>query len=325
MHPAVGLCGGAPLQEVNFKVTHIRILMCTRNGAAFLQEQLDSFVRQDHPDWSLWVSDDHSTDDTNVILSRFAAAHSDREVRLMQGPGQGAAQNFLWLLCHPDLPNNHIAISDQDDIWLEGKLSRALAVMKVADAARPVLYAGQSVITDAEMRPFSVSSDSSHNPELRNALVQNLFAGHSSVLNPAALRVVRQSGQPNGIPYHDWWLYLLLSGAGAQCLLDPAPVVAWRQHRNNAIGAAGRIGGLRRRARVIWSGQYQLWMDGLVAHLRKREPLLTRDASSLLADYGIARTQPGLFRAFAYARLGLHRQSCAGTVLFYMLAVLGRI
>ncbi|MFY0312397.1 glycosyltransferase [Leisingera sp. D0M16] len=298
--------------------------MCTRNGAAFLQEQLASFLQQDHSDWSLWVSDDNSTDGTLQILQRFAAAHPEREIRLLHGPEQGAAQNYLSLLCHPDLPGTHIALSDQDDIWLENKLSRALAVMKTADAGGPVLYAGQSVITDAGMRPLSVSSDPQSKPGLRNALVQNLFSGHSSVLNPAALRLVRQSGRPDGIPYHDWWIYLLLSGAGAQCLLDSEPVVAWRQHEGNLIGASRRAGGLRRRVRVMWSGQYRDWMDHLVAHLRKRDALLTKEARNLLAGYAAARAQPGPLRALGYARLGLRRQSGPETALFYALATLGR-
>lgn len=304
--------------------THIRILMGTRNGAAFLQEQLASFLRQDHADWSLWVSDDGSTDDTRQILDRFAAAHPGREIRLLQGPGQGAAQNYLSLLCHPELPEDHVALSDQDDIWLDSKLSRALAMMKKADPARPVLYAGQSVITDAGMRPLMMPSGAPQRPGLRNALVQNLFSGHSSVLNPAALRLVRQSGRPEGIPYHDWWLYLLLSGAGAQCLLDSEPVVAWRQHEGNLIGAVGRAGGLRHRARVMWSGQYQGWMDKLVAHLSMRGDLLTQEARSLLAGYAAARARPGPLRALSYARLGLSRQSRPETALFYALATLGR-
>ena len=41
---------------------HIQIVMATCNGARFLREQLESFAAQDHQDWSLLVSDDHSTD-----------------------------------------------------------------------------------------------------------------------------------------------------------------------------------------------------------------------------------------------------------------------
>lgn len=298
--------------------------MGTRNGADFLAAQLDSFLEQDHGDWSLWVSDDGSDDDTCNILERFAADHPDREVRILRGPGQGPAQNYLSLLCHPDLPDDHVALADQDDIWLPGKLSRALVVMAGVRPDAPALYAAQSVIADMQLRPRRITSDPPRPPELRNALVQNLFAGHSTVLNPAALRLVRQAGQASGIPYHDWWLYLLLSASGAHCLLDQEPVVIWRQHAANTIGAAGRLGGLRRRVHVMWSGQYRDWIDRQLAHLGAQETLLTGEARQILDGYARASRRAGPLRALGYARLGLRRQTLAGTALFYALAIMGR-
>jgi glycosyltransferase involved in cell wall biosynthesis len=305
-------------------MTHIRILLCTLNGADYLSEQLASFVRQDHSDWSLWVSDDGSTDNTLDILNRFAIDHPHREIRLLCGPGAGSAQNFLSLLCHPDLPEDHVALSDQDDVWMDGKLTRALKVMGRADSTRPVLYAGQSVIAAADLTPKAVSSDSARPPEFRNALVQNLFAGHSTMLNPAALAVVRQAGCPADVPYHDWWLYLLLSGAGAQCLLDQTAVVAWRQHDGNSIGSASRLDGLRHRAGVMWSGRYLAWMDTHTLRLSECAPLLTEETQTLLAHYAAARVRFGPARALAYTRLGLRRQTIRGTTLFIALTALGR-
>jgi hypothetical protein len=51
------------------------ILMCTKNGATFLGEQLKSIADQTHANWSLFVSDDGSTDETRMILRRFADSH----------------------------------------------------------------------------------------------------------------------------------------------------------------------------------------------------------------------------------------------------------
>ena len=42
----------------------VRILLATYNGGPYLDAQLQSYLDQDHQDWGLWVSDDHSTDDT---------------------------------------------------------------------------------------------------------------------------------------------------------------------------------------------------------------------------------------------------------------------
>jgi glycosyltransferase involved in cell wall biosynthesis len=50
------------------KQPYVAILMCTFNGERFLKEQLDSFATQTHQNWTLWVSDDGSTDQTLEIL-----------------------------------------------------------------------------------------------------------------------------------------------------------------------------------------------------------------------------------------------------------------
>ncbi|WP_247391857.1 MULTISPECIES: glycosyltransferase [unclassified Bradyrhizobium] len=48
------------------------ILLATKNGAAFLEEQLDSYRTQTCRNWELLVSDDASRDDTINIIERFA-------------------------------------------------------------------------------------------------------------------------------------------------------------------------------------------------------------------------------------------------------------
>ena len=104
---------------------HVRILMATFQGATHLPAQLASFEAQSHADWSLWASDDGSTDATPDLLRAFAARHPGR-VRLIDGPRKGSAANFLHLLGHPDLPPGLTALSDQDDVWLPHRLMRGL-------------------------------------------------------------------------------------------------------------------------------------------------------------------------------------------------------
>ena len=131
--------------------TRVTILLTTWNGAAHLQQQLDSYLAQNHDAWDLWVSDDGSTDGTLEILNAFQAAERHRrEVRIVAGPQRGHAANFLSLLCHPDLPAGPVALSDQDDVWLPGKLRLALSALK--DAGPVALWGAQSYHTDVALR-----------------------------------------------------------------------------------------------------------------------------------------------------------------------------
>ena len=103
----------------------VAILLGTRNGAEYLSEQLDSFRKQTYKNWSLWASDDGSTDQTREIIGDFIAS-PEINGSLLYGPQQGFCANFMSLVANPEIQAAYYAFSDQDDVWLEDKLARAV-------------------------------------------------------------------------------------------------------------------------------------------------------------------------------------------------------
>jgi glycosyltransferase involved in cell wall biosynthesis len=303
--------------------TRITILLCTLNGAAHLEEQLNSYLAQDHPHWDLWVSDDGSTDGTLDVLEEFRRRHgASHDIRVLPGPRRGTAANFLTLLCHPDLPANRpVALSDQDDVWLPGKLTRALAAL---DRSGPVtLYSGQSFHTDAALRQIGLSRPPRRTPSFRNALTQNVVSGHSLVMDAGALALVRQAGVPDAVPYHDWWLYQLISGAGGQVRVDTARMIHYRQHGDNAMGAHEGWQATLERVGQVLGRTYGDWIARNTAALDRVADLLTPENRALLA--AMRAVPPGPARARLLWRLGLYRQTRAATAAFYLAALLGRV
>ena len=49
----------------------VAVLLCSYQGEPHLAEQLDSIAAQSHRSWTVWVSDDGSTDGTLAILKRY--------------------------------------------------------------------------------------------------------------------------------------------------------------------------------------------------------------------------------------------------------------
>ena len=94
----------------------IDILMATYNGGRYVAQQIRSLQNQTYADWTLWVHDDGSTDDTIPILCRMAL--SDERIHIVQDEVRlhDPAWNFMYLL---RLSRADYAIfCDQDDLWL---------------------------------------------------------------------------------------------------------------------------------------------------------------------------------------------------------------
>ena len=295
----------------------IRILLATCNGGAHLAEQLDSYLTQTHDPWALWVSDDHSSDDTWTILERFRDAHPDREIRLMRGPGRGAAANFLSLITHPDLPAGPVALSDQDDVWLPNRLSRAWE--RVGDLEGPALYGSTTIETDPDLTPLKKQRKSLPPPSLANALVQNVVAGNTITLNAAGLAALRAGGAPD-VAFHDWWIYLRMTGIGAQVVIDDTPLLYYRQHAGNVLGAHSGMRAGMQRVGALLRGTHAGWM-------RRNLDALLADEAALIPDHAQAarllRDHPR--RLQALRRSGASRSGRAGRIALTALALLGRV
>ena len=180
--------------------------MATHNGAAHLRAQLASLVAQDHDNWSLCVGDDGSTDGTPEIIKQFRKAIPIRDIRLFDGPRRGSAANFLTLLMLPEIPNDaYVAFSDQDDIWLPHRLSRALECLSKDGPGQA--YASRTILMDAKDRLIRPSRPHRRAPCFGNALVQNILAGNTVVLSPAAVSLARRAAPAalagDGVPFHD--------------------------------------------------------------------------------------------------------------------------
>ncbi len=304
----------------------LTILLATHNGAAHLPAQLASLAAQTHRDWSLLVSDDASRDSTGAVLAEFQAAHAHRhDIRIIQGPGRGAAANFLHLLAHAP-PDGPVALCDQDDVWLPGKLARAMVVAggAIGSAAGPMAYGAQSVVTDARLHPIGQTDAPRRPPSLGNALLQNILGGHGTVLNPAAVRMLQQAG-PVAVPFHDWWIYLLMTAAGGHVIIDRAVTTLYRQHPGNALGASRGGAARLNRAGQLMNRDYGGWLRANLAALATAAPLLTPAATTLTQATTLALGRPGPARAATIARLGLHRQTGAQTAAVLAAMALGRV
>ena len=202
----------------------------------------------------------------------------------------------------PDL--EWVAFSDQDDIWLPGKLARAIAVLTGAAPGQPALYGARTLIVDEDDRELAPSELFRRPPCFRNAVAQSIMGGNTMLLNGAAARLVAGSADMP-LQAHDWFSYQLVSGAGGLVHYDPQPFVRYRQHGNNEVGSnIGWRAVLDRLRRMFFGRHYTHWNDKHVAALRARADKLTPVNRAALEAFHQARHAP-----LPWTRLSLLRRS----------------
>ena len=304
---------------------HIRILMCTYNGAAFLAEQLKSIANQTHSDWSLWVSDDGSSDETLEILERFKQNRPPNRVEILNGPQQGASANYLSLITKQETAANTLfALSDQDDVWMQDKLERAVQALSGLEH-ECTAYATSQIISDSTLTHHRPGKPCPAGPSFLNALVQNILSGSTLVLNANAMHLIQRGMPKTPVPFHDWWIYQIITGAGGTAIYDPNPSVHYRQHGGNLLGGNRGRNAVLRRLKLLGKSNFSDWIDQNVAALLDAKPLLTDENRAILAAFIEARKKPRRIRAAALRKIGIKRQSRKETAALLGAATLGRL
>ena len=293
----------------------VSIVLSTFDGAAFLQAQLDSFVAQDVVEWTLYWRDDGSADGTVGLMEAFATgAGAGRCERVDRLGHMGVTSSYMTLLrfaaAREALP---VAFSDQDDVWLPGKLARGLA--QLGDEPGPALYCSRQVLVDGALQPVGESESILVAPGLGPALTQNIATGCTVILNPAAATLVAGSAPPSP-SLHDWWSYLVVAAAGGRIIADAEPTVLYRQHGGNAVGAPPSK---RRRAMAALQRGPGAFMKVLRAHvgaLQEQPALMDASARHTIEVVGRALAAGPVARLRALLSCGLLRQTRAETWLF---------
>jgi hypothetical protein len=308
--------GGA---DVTDGPARLRVLLSTHNGARFLSEQVESVLRQRDVHVEVCIRDDGSTDTTRMLLDELCSA--DSRVTYSAGPCLGPAQSYLKLLSETPDDIGYVALCDQDDVWLEGKLARAAAWL--APLPGPAMYCSAVEVVDHNLRPVGIHRTCRRRPALANALVQNIATGSTIVVNRSALRLFRRV--PAWPVMHDWWIYAVIAAVGT-IRYDPSTWVLYRQHGTSSIGLASSQGQqwMRRLRRQLATGKERVCTRQANELLEMLGPEIAPQALSTLADFvGAQASVAGRMR---YALTGsAFRQNRIDSLIFRALCVLGRI
>lgn len=303
--------------------SRVAVLLCTYNGTRFLKEQIDSIGRQTHSNIVLVASDDGSKDGTLAMLEDYRARWGGDRVIILKGPSRGFSKNFLSMIFNPSIQADYYAFADQDDIWEENKISRAVAMM-AATASAPSLYFSRTQLVDIENKDIGLSPLVKGIPDFTNSLVQNVARGNTMVVNDAA-RQLLQIDQNVTVYAHDWWVYQVITGCGGKVYYDAVPTLRYRQHGSNLIGANKGIMARLLRLKLLFDGSFRSWNSMNIAALKKFVPLFPEENKNIFGLFCAARQTWIVPRVSKMLKSGVRRESAIDNLALLMATIMGRV
>lgn len=304
--------------------SRVAVLMAVRDGATYLDEQLQSLAMQTWPHIDLWISDDGSQDDTLAVLERWRDRWTKGTFHIRQGPCRGYAENFRSLIVDAAIDADFFAFSDQDDVWDDDKVEAAIVSLSGLDR-ECALYCSRTRLISESGEEIGYSPHFKVEPSFRNAVLQSIAGGNTMVMNRLAHRVLAKASERTAFVSHDWWSYIVITGVGGKVIYSARPYISYRQHEGNIVGSNTSFMGRLSRLRGLARGQLREWTDRNLNSLGKIDDLLDEDARSVASTLRVARGAGLLRRFLLVRRAGIHRQTLAGNISMYAALLIGRI
>jgi glycosyltransferase involved in cell wall biosynthesis len=213
----------------------VEILLSSYNGERYIDTQLESIFSQTYKNITVSVRDDGSSDDTINILNNYKRKFKNLKIKASNNVGP--TESFFQLLKDVDSDSLYVAFADQDDLWFDDKISKAIECIQDLDPCIPVLYCSNVSLTDSEL---NITKDRRWDKDLvhsfYNALLENFVQGCTIVLNRAAVELINsRTRDSKDIILHDWWIYLTCSMFGL-IVYDNKPSMLYRLHTENVAG-----------------------------------------------------------------------------------------
>ncbi|MEP3295045.1 glycosyl transferase family 1 [Tateyamaria sp.] len=183
-----------------------------------------------------------------------------------------------------------IALCDQDDVWHPDRLK--LGIERLNDSGAQLVHSDARLVDadgTTELKASMFSFERRHRrPGLRGLLYRNNITGMTLLMRMSVARVALPFPAQSGVHfYHDLWLGLVAQATGGVELIKE-PLVDYRQHGGNVMGAVDRETG---------------WLRGLRGARLNTMWLRRESASYALARYLAQSLQTRLLDAVEDGRL----------------------
>ena len=247
----------------------IAVLLASYNGVKYIKEQVDSILNQKEVDVTIFISDDLSTDGTIEYLQDIYKDFKNIVYLPSGSKFGGAGKNFFRLIRDVDFSSfDFISFVDQDDIWYEDKLIRAIKTIedKQLDA-----YSSNVLAFWEDGKEMVINKSSSQ--ARYDYLFEAAGPGCTYVLKKD-LAISLQNficdnwEDVNKVELHDWFIYAFARENNYKWHIDEKPSMRYRQHTSNQVGANDGLKAKLKRLKKVFSSWYREEIIKIIKVLR---------------------------------------------------------
>jgi len=202
----------------------ISVCLASYNGEAYIRQQIDSILNQLGENDELVVSDDCSTDSTIDVVSQIA----DPRINLIPHTiNRGYTRNFESAL--EQASGQYVFLSDQDDVWLPGKVETMLRALQDCDLAISDCRTTDSaleVLSESRFNDFNIKRGFARH------LVKCRYVGCCMAFRSELLHVLLPFPPRDDLVEHDAWI-AAMAELYFRVDLIATPLLLYRRHSSN--------------------------------------------------------------------------------------------
>lgn len=203
----------------------VSVVLAAYKGEKYIAEQVGSILPQLSEEDELIISDDYPQGKTREALKNI----TDSRLRFIDGPGRGLIKNFENAIINAS--GEYIFLSDQDDVWLEGKVKAVM--LEFENGADVVMH--DADIVDGNLIPTgdTVFGVNRAGMGIVKNIIKNSYQGSCMAFRASLKPYILPF--PDNIPMHDQWIGLMGEKHGKVSLIKKSYLL-YRRHGGNASG-----------------------------------------------------------------------------------------
>jgi glycosyltransferase involved in cell wall biosynthesis len=224
-------------------MTEIDIAIPAYNCAPWLDDLIESILRQGIDNWRIVTRDDASTDDTAARLAAWKERLGERMMIVVGSDtgNLGLVGNYNAILSATTSP--WIMLADADDVWCAGKLSLTLQAMRAAEGAHgsatPVVVFTDAKVVDEQLHTLDESywhwsrANVAAAEVFHRLVVDNPAISSTMMVNRALIELALP--MTSAVWALDWWAMMVGTVFGKVVKLDDRTILYRRHSANDSM------------------------------------------------------------------------------------------